>query len=94
MRALRKAGLVAAAVPALAGLVLIADAPGDSARSVRAYLKTPDGATVGRVDFRQASGPVQVGFRVAGLEPGFHGFHVHQTGACEAPSFTSAGAPA
>ncbi len=34
---------------------------------------------------------VAVSVRARGLSPGFHGFHVHETGRCEPPSFMSAG---
>src|SRR4029453_4944602 len=30
--------------------------------------------------------------KVSGLAPGFHGTHLHTTGACDGPAFTSAGA--
>ena len=33
---------------------------------------------------------IQIEAEVRGLEPGFHGFHVHETGACEPPMFESA----
>jgi len=33
---------------------------------------------------------VVIDAEVRGLEPGFHGFHVHETGACEPPTFESA----
>lgn len=39
---------------------------------------------------RQPSG-VEIAVRVTGLTPGEHGFHVHETGRCDAPSFESAG---
>ena len=29
--------------------------------------------------------------QIAGLEPGAHGFHIHETGRCEGPDFASAG---
>lgn len=58
-----------------------------------ARLGTSGGHVVGRVWFKQRrrGGPVLVFARVRGLPPGFHGFHVHTTGACEPPGFTSAG---
>ncbi|MGH2472264.1 MAG: superoxide dismutase family protein [Candidatus Limnocylindria bacterium] len=34
---------------------------------------------------------VRVAVRVAGLAPGLHGFHIHETGQCEPTAFTSAG---
>ncbi len=41
-------------------------------------IQTPNGAVLVRLD-------------VQGLEPGAHGFHIHETGQCTTPDFTSAG---
>jgi Cu-Zn family superoxide dismutase len=43
-----------------------------------------------RMTAPSGAGPVDVRARVRGLKPGFHGFHVHAVGACEAPTFKSA----
>jgi superoxide dismutase, Cu-Zn family len=57
-----------------------------------ARLVDAGGARVGRVSFEQrGNGPVQISARVRGLPPGFHGFHVHTTGRCDPPGFTTAG---
>jgi len=58
-----------------------------------ARLVNAEGDTVGRVRLQQRrrAGDVVVFARVRNLPPGFHGFHVHTTGECEAPDFTSAG---
>ena len=54
-----------------------------------------DGSKVARVSLRQAHGQVVVTGTACGLTPGFHGFHVHTTGLCEADAaagpFTTAG---
>ena len=52
-----------------------------------------DGRSRGRVTFAESGGRVAVEGKLTGLPPGFHGFHVHATGKCEAgpPAFTSAG---
>lgn len=43
-------------------------------------------------DFRDFPEPtVEVSAKVDGLTPGAHGMHIHETGSCEAPAFTSAG---
>jgi Cu-Zn family superoxide dismutase len=39
----------------------------------------------------QGDGIVKIHLEAKGLPPGVHGFHIHQTGKCEPPSFTSAG---
>lgn len=51
------------------------------------------GTVVGEALLRQttAGAAVLVELRVEGLTPGLHGFHIHETGRCEAPSFESAG---
>ena len=53
----------------------------------------PDGRSLGRVTLSESGGRVVVEGRLTGLPPGFHGFHVHAVGKCEAgpPAFTSAG---
>jgi superoxide dismutase, Cu-Zn family len=48
------------------------------------------GVLTGRLA-RQEENLVLVAARLRGLPRGFHGFHVHETGSCERPSFTSAG---
>jgi Cu-Zn family superoxide dismutase len=59
---------------------------------VVAHLQNQDGADVGTVTFTQLPGRVQVDVDVAGLPQGFHGFHVHSNGVCNASDqFTSAG---
>jgi len=47
------------------------------------------GQPAGQVTFTEGSGKVTVEASLRGLPPGFHGFHVHAVGKCEAP-FTSA----
>ncbi|HUF89630.1 MAG TPA: superoxide dismutase family protein [Gemmatimonadota bacterium] len=63
-------------------------APGDSAR---ADVRDADGRSVGTVVVVGLDGGVTLSGSLAGLPPGEHGFHVHQTGSCEPPSFSSAG---
>ena len=47
----------------------------------------------GTVTFTQEEGAREVTLRVSlsGLEPGPHGFHIHETGDCSAEDFTSSG---
>jgi Cu-Zn family superoxide dismutase len=62
-------------------------------RVAHARLVDADGQKVGRVVLveRRHRDVVTVLARVRGLPPGFHGFHVHTTGRCEPPGFTTAG---
>lgn len=56
-----------------------------------AELKDSTGKTVGTLTLTQESGSVKVSLQFTGLPAGQHGIHFHQTGLCEAPTFTSAG---
>jgi len=59
---------------------------------VRAALKDAAGQEVAVVEFRKSPrSAVKVIVTGRGLPPGFHGMHVHAVGACEAPTFVSAG---
>lgn len=77
---------VAAALLAPGGALLAAD-------EGRAVLKSVDGAEVGTVALRQAAfGGVILTLSGTGLPPGPHGFHLHETGECDAATgFESAG---
>jgi superoxide dismutase, Cu-Zn family len=57
----------------------------------RAVLVDANGATVGKVVFNLARDRTTVSVTASGLAPGFHGFHVHTTGRCDPPGFTTAG---
>lgn len=56
-----------------------------------AVVQNGAGEQIGEVRFTQLENGVQVEGSVSGLEPGMHGFHVHEFGECEGPDFTSAG---
>ncbi len=68
-------------------------AQGAKKRSARAAVVNAAGKTIGTVRFDRGgrSRAVRVTVRVRQLPPGFHGFHVHAVGRCQAPGFTSAG---
>lgn len=51
----------------------------------------PKGQVVGAAALSQQAGGVQIVVKVRDLPPGRHGFHVHETGRCDPPDFTSAG---
>ena len=55
-----------------------------------AVMSGPGGESMGTVTFRQGPRGVLIQARISGLEPGPHGFHLHETGACT-PAFTAAG---
>jgi superoxide dismutase, Cu-Zn family len=83
------------AIVAIAG-VLVARAAADHRRELRAELKDAAGAVVGLVQFTPVTGGVQVTTEIAGLSPGFHGYHVHANNdpangeGCVPPTFVSA----
>jgi len=74
------------------GLGLASGAGADSDQGLRAQIEDTGGKAVGHVKLSVEEGDTQVKVSVD-LPPsmaGFHGFHIHSTGTCEAP-FTSAG---
>lgn len=64
--------------------------PSATMPGARADLANAQGQPVGEVTFTERAGKVVVEGNLRGLSPGFHGFHVHAVGKCDAP-FTSAG---
>ncbi len=56
-----------------------------------ATLSLANGQPVGTVRLMNDGTDVSVDVTVTGIEPGQHGFHLHTTGSCRAPDFTSAG---
>lgn len=95
----RIAILLPAAALALLGLALAATAEsGGTAQAKRARtvahasLTSATGSAVAKVRLvERRNGKVTVLVRARGLQPGFHGFHVHEKGLCEPPDFMSAG---
>ena len=60
-------------------------------RATAAYdISNAEGEVVGRLTLTDGAGGVLVEVEIDGLEPGEHGFHLHETGRCE-PPFESAG---
>lgn len=49
------------------------------------------GNTIGTAHLTEVADGVRIALEVSNLPPGVHGFHVHNTGMCEGPSFMSAG---
>jgi Cu-Zn family superoxide dismutase len=61
------------------------------AQSANAELLNPDGKAIGNVELSELAQGVRVFAQASDLPPGQHAFHIHETGACEAPTFESAG---
>ena len=58
----------------------------------QATLRLASGLPGGTAQLLVSGAQVNISIAVAGLAPGVHGVHLHMTGSCEAPEFTSAGA--
>jgi len=89
---LRIAALCGVAAGSL-GLGLAVAQGGDDALQGGAVAELRDaaGKEIGKARFvGSPHGPLRVTVDVSGLSPGFHGFHVHDSGQCVAP-FTTAG---
>ena len=56
-----------------------------------AELQDGSGKRVGVGTFTSADGGAFLALSVSGLTPGEHGIHIHQTGDCTPPAFTTAG---
>ncbi|QDM40909.1 superoxide dismutase family protein [Altererythrobacter sp. TH136] len=74
---------------ALAGCSTIADLPQEEL--ARASLTTADGRPAGTVRVVATGSQVSLLAGATGISPGTHGIHLHTTGACRRPDFTSAG---
>jgi Cu-Zn family superoxide dismutase len=57
----------------------------------QATLSFANGLPAGTAQLYRDGGGLRIGVAATGLTPGAHGFHLHTTGRCEAPGFTSAG---
>lgn len=79
---------IAAAI-ALAGCQTTAETSDGSLGT--AILQSADGSTVGSATLVETGEGVTVEARLTGISPGNHAVHLHMTGACQAPDFTSAG---
>ncbi len=84
--------LTAVVVSGSAVAAVTVSAKGDKSDKgkARAVLHDAAGAEIGRVDFKTRDAATTVRVTVDDVTTGFHGFHVHAVGACEAP-FTTAG---
>lgn len=102
----RNVTLAALAVPATVilagGAIAQAQPPAPATESTattedsrEVVLRGADGAELGTVVLAAEEGKVRVTAALTGLEPGFHGFHVHEVGRCDPDAadgpFTSAG---
>jgi len=62
-----------------------------AAPTARASLAAGDGSPRGEATVTEAADGLHVLVKAQGLTPGMHAVHIHTTGMCTAPDFTSAG---
>ncbi|HEV8255109.1 MAG TPA: superoxide dismutase family protein [Vicinamibacteria bacterium] len=75
----------------LAAVFVAASAYAEATKAVAVLMPAKDGKAAGTLTFAKADGGVRITGRITGLNPGTHGFHVHEYGDCSAPDFASAG---
>jgi len=56
-----------------------------------ALIATASGTEIGTAEIVRAKGAISISVKVNGFEAGERALHLHSTGACDAPDFTSAG---
>lgn len=85
--------VAATAAALLAGAAAAAAQPGSgNGPTGRAQLIDASGRVVGVATLRQTpNAGVWIGLELRGVPPGTHGFHIHETGQCQPPTFESAG---
>lgn len=81
--------LLPAAALTLAGCETVADLPDE--RIASATLSFANGTPAGTAQLLANGDRLTLAVAATGIEPGEHGFHLHTTGRCEAPDFSSAG---
>jgi len=59
--------------------------------SAVAIVKDATGKSIGEAQFTEENGGIAVAVSASGLTPGVHGTHIHMTGKCDGPDFTTAG---
>lgn len=66
-------------------------AGGQNMHAVAEIMPTSGNEARGAIRLSGGNGTVKIAGSITGLEPGAHGFHIHQKGDCSAPDATSAG---
>lgn len=71
-------------------LMALSPAPATAAETAEATMMSSDGEELGSVTLTQYAAGVLLETDLQGLEPGAHGFHIHEKGSCE-DGFKAAG---
>ena len=74
---------------ALSGCTTLDEVPLDAVGEAR--LSFADGRPAGTARLHNDARGLRIVVSATGMTPGAHGFHLHATGECKAPGFTSAG---
>lgn len=91
MKRLNASHLVSASLFASC-LAMIPSTPAFAADSIHVPMKPLSGSRVdGSVHFTVSDGKMSAKVELSGLEPGEHGFHIHEVGDCNAVDGSSAG---
>lgn len=64
---------------------------GEIPKSVVTPIMNTEGNEIGEVSFVESGEGVTISLQAEGLPPGVKGIHIHETGVCTPPDFTSAG---
>lgn len=86
--------MAAAGAVLVAGCTTMGGASSDAmatAGGATATLRMADGTQVGRAVATEVNGGIRVSLDASMLPAGMHGAHVHTTGRCDGPDFTTAG---
>lgn len=78
-------------LPFIVTLLLVSACTTQNRSILEIEMYNPEGDSLGTAKFTEQPDGVQVKVSVTGLEPGFHGIHVHEFPKCEGPDFKSAG---
>ena len=58
---------------------------------VTVHLQNTKGVKIGTVNLEETDAGVRISLEASDLPPGIHGFHIHETASCVAPTFETAG---
>jgi Cu-Zn family superoxide dismutase len=75
----------------LAGGATAVAAQGEAGHPAGAVMTDSQGERIGSAALVETPNGLLIQLDVAGLPAGAHGFHIHETGTCDAPDFKSAG---
>ena len=72
-------------------IIATATAGAGTGKTASSAISDSTGKPVGTATFAEKGGGVEIKVNVSGLPPGKHGIHLHETGKCDPPAFTTAG---